>query len=278
MSAPLVSVVVSFLNPGRFLEEAIESVLNQDYPRWELLLIDDGTTDESAVLARRCASRYPDRVRRYQHAGHRNRGLSASRNLGIRQGRGELFMFLDADDVWLPGRIAHQVSLLERHPKAEAAYGATEYWRSWTGELGKDGLDEIPDLGHEPDVLIAPGTLTTSNYPLGTKTAPSMNALCVRRSTLKRVGGFIEQFTGMYEDQAFLAKLYLQCPIVVSGQCYDRYRLHPASICAQVSASGTYDDFRLEFLRWLQAYFVSAKIENPAVRAALEQALEPYRS
>ena len=278
MNPPLVSVVTCFLNPGRFLAEAIESVLSQDYPRWELLLIDDGTTDESAAMARRCAARHPERVRRYQHPDHRNLGLSASRNLGLRQARGELIMFLDADDVWLPGRITHQVLLLERHPEADAAYGATQYWRSWTGDLGDGGRDEVPDLGLEPNVVFPPGALTILNYPLGTRTAPSMNALCVRMSAFARIGGFVDQFKGMYEDQAFLAKLYLQCRTVVSTHCYDRYRLHSNSICAQVSATGTYDDFRLEFLRWLQGYFESTKIDDPAAVAALERALAPYEN
>ena len=278
MNEPLVSVVISFLNPGRFLEEAIDSVLCQDYARCELLLIDDGTTDDSARLAVRCAARHPERVRRYQHPGHRNLGISASRNLGLRQGRGELFMFLDADDVWLPGRIAHQVSLLERHPQADAAYGATQYWRTWTGPSGESGIDEVPDLGHDPEVVWPPGALSIANYPLGTKVAPSMNAICVRRGVFGRIGAFVEQFRGMYEDQAFLAKLYLQCRIVVSDRCYDRYRIHPNSICAQVSATGTYHDFRLEFLRWLEAYLEVQQIEAPAVAAALERALAPYQN
>jgi len=278
MNSPLVSVVMCFLNPGRFLAEAIDSVLSQDYPHWELLLIDDGTTDESAVLACQCAARHPDRVRRYQHAEHRNLGLSASRNLGLRQARGELIMFLDADDVWLPGRITHQVALLARHPHADAAYGATQRWRSWTGEAGDNGLDDVPDLGLEPDVVFPPGALTVLNYPLGTNTAPSMNALCVRKRTFKRIGGFVDQFRGMYEDQAFVAKLYLHCRTVVSTTCYDRYRLHPDSICARVWATGTYHDFRLEFLRWLQTYFDREKIDDPAAIAALERALAPYQN
>jgi hypothetical protein len=186
-------------------------------------------------------------------------------------------MFLDADDVWLPGRIAHHVSLLARYPEADAAYGATQYWRSWSGQAGEGDVDEVPDLGHAPEVVLPPRTLSTLNYPLGTTIAPSMNAICLRRRVFAEIGGFVEQFRGMYEDQAFLAKLYLRSRIVVSNFCCDRYRIHADSICAQVAAAGRYHDFRLEFLRWFETYLDSQQIVDPEVSAALERALAPYR-
>src|SRR5262245_21147944 len=100
----LVSVIISFLNAERFIQEAIESVFAQGYEHWELLLVDDGSTDESTAIARRYTAQHPERVRYLEHAGHQNRGLSASRNLGIRHAQGEYIAFLDADDVWLPHR------------------------------------------------------------------------------------------------------------------------------------------------------------------------------
>jgi len=75
-TAPLVSVVVIFLDAARFLEEAVASVLAQDHPNWELLLVDDGSRDGSSAIARRYAERHPGRVRHLEHAGHANRGKS----------------------------------------------------------------------------------------------------------------------------------------------------------------------------------------------------------
>lgn len=86
--APLVSVVTIFLDAERFIEEAIESVFAQTYDRWELLLVDDGSTDRSRDVARRYAARYPSRVRYLEHPGHQNRGMSPSRNLGIAHAAG----------------------------------------------------------------------------------------------------------------------------------------------------------------------------------------------
>src|SRR5262249_40463181 len=101
-SKPLVSVIMIFLNAEPFIEEAIDSVLQQTYADWELLLVDDGSSDASTQIARRFAAGLPGRVRYLEHDQHVNLGKSASRNLGISEARGEFIAFLDADDVWLP--------------------------------------------------------------------------------------------------------------------------------------------------------------------------------
>ena len=80
MSSPRVSVVMIFLNEERFITEALHSVRSQTYTDWELLLIDDGSTDTSTAIARDEAARYPGTVRYFDHPGHANRGMSASRS------------------------------------------------------------------------------------------------------------------------------------------------------------------------------------------------------
>src|SRR5438105_1562536 len=101
-SKPLVSAITIFLNEEKFLQEAIASVFAQTYDNWELLLVDDGSTDASTEIALRYAKQYPEKVRYVEHRGHQNRGMSAARNLGIRNAKGQYIAFLDADDVWLP--------------------------------------------------------------------------------------------------------------------------------------------------------------------------------
>src|SRR5919198_1004258 len=105
---PLVSAIIIFLNAERFIQEAIESVFAQTYDAWELLLVDDGSTDGSTAIARRYAEQHPGKVRYLEHNGHQNRGKSASRNLAIRNCTGEYIAFLDADDVWLPRKLEQQ--------------------------------------------------------------------------------------------------------------------------------------------------------------------------
>src|SRR5262249_44847302 len=132
---PLVSVVTIFLDADeRFFEEAIASVFAQTYTNWELLLVDDGSTNGSSEIARRYAREHADRIRYLEHPGHQNRGMSATRNLGVRHARGEYVGLLDADDIWLPEKLERQVAILEAHPEAGMVYGPTLVWYGWTGE------------------------------------------------------------------------------------------------------------------------------------------------
>jgi glycosyltransferase involved in cell wall biosynthesis len=80
---PLVSVVIAFYNEEDLLHEAIESVILQDYDNWELLLVDDGSIDQSSSIAKKYSEAYDGKISYLEHEGHQNRGLSASRNLGI---------------------------------------------------------------------------------------------------------------------------------------------------------------------------------------------------
>ena len=106
MAPPLVSAVTIVRDCERFLAEAIDSVLRQTYRNLELVVVDDGSTDRSAEIADRVARATPERVRLVRHADCGSRGMSAARTLGVQAARGGLIAFLDADDVWLPEKIA----------------------------------------------------------------------------------------------------------------------------------------------------------------------------
>lgn len=276
---PLVSVVVIFFNEEDFLEDAVESVRAQRYPHWELLLCDDGSTDGSTALARGLAASDP-RIRYLEHPGHANRGMSATRNLGLRHASGHYVALLDADDVWLPHKLEEQVAILEAHPEAGMVCGASEYWRSWTGAAGEEAADVVVPVGAPPDALVAPPSLTLTLYPLGQGAAPCPSDLLLRRTAVEVVGGFEEHFRGdyqLYEDQGFLAKLYLRFSVYVSGACWDRYRQRPDSCVATVTKAGRYDAVRAYFLRWLQGYMEREGVRSPMLRDALARALRPYR-
>jgi glycosyltransferase involved in cell wall biosynthesis len=240
-SKPLVSVITIFLDEEKFLEEAVESVLAQSYDNWELLLVDDGSTDDSTDIALRYVKRYPKKARYLEHPGHENRSMSASRNLGIANARGEYIAFLDADDVWLPRKMQEQVAILDAHPEAGMVYGLSQYWHSWTGNPEDTQRDFVPELGVQANKLYDPPMLLTLLHPLGTASAPQPSDILLRRETVERVGGFEETFRGMYqlyEDQAFLTKVYLQDPVFVANGHWDRYRLHPDS-CSAVVEEGS---------------------------------------
>src|ERR1043165_6445791 len=100
-----VTISIPFLNAQRFLAEAIDSVLAQTFGDWELLLVDDGSSDGSTRIAKHWAKRFSSKVRYIDHPRHGNRGISASQNLAVREAAGDYIAFLDADDVWLPEKL-----------------------------------------------------------------------------------------------------------------------------------------------------------------------------
>jgi glycosyltransferase involved in cell wall biosynthesis len=164
---PAVSVITIFWNAERFIRDAIESVLEQTFEDWELLLVDDGSTDASTRIARDYAAAHPDKIRYLEHPGHVNNGMSAARNLGIEAARGEYLGFLDADDIWLPYKLEEQIAILRERPEVDMLFGYTQYWRSWNGEPEELGKDRILDPGVPLDTVIEPPALLTTLYPLG---------------------------------------------------------------------------------------------------------------
>lgn len=266
-SAGLVSVVVCFLDAERFLEEAIASVYAQSYDRWELVLVDDGSSDGSRGIARRHACADPGRVRCLEHPGHENRGVSASRNLGLEQARGELVAFLDADDVWLPQRLERSVRLLRENPSAGMVYGESEYWRSWEGRRAEHA-DRVQPHGFRADrVVRAPELLL--RHLTHAASLPCPSALTVRRAAALACGGFVDAFRGMYEDQAFLARFCLYHDVYVAHECWDRYRQHAGGLCARAARSGHARDARETYLAWLRAFFQQQGLQGTPAWDAL---------
>jgi glycosyltransferase involved in cell wall biosynthesis len=272
---PRVSVVLIFLNGEAYLVEAIESVISQTFDDWEFLLVDDGSSDTSTAIAKEYVARYPEKIRYFEHAGHANRGMSATRNLGLANARGEYIGFIDADDVWLPWKLANQVSIMDAKPAVGMVCGSTIYWSSWSG-----GEDRIVPSGCEQDCVVMPPEATIRFYPLGHGGAPCPSDILLRARLVRDVRGFEEHFSGqnqLYEDQGFLAKVYLRSPIYVSSSTWLKYRLHDKSCVATVKSAGKYHDVRRYFLNWFEGYVASIPNLDERIHVAIRRALRPYR-
>jgi glycosyltransferase involved in cell wall biosynthesis len=280
-TAPLVSVVTPFLDAGRFIDETIASLLAQSVSDWELLLIDDGSSDVSVVLARDYASRFPGRIRYLQHAGGGNRGKSASRNLGIANARGTYLTFLDADDVFLPHKLEHQMQLLDRHPQAVMVYGNTQYWRSWDVSSKRDQRDTVGRLGVPTDRVYEPPELLVA-WLRDPGIVPCICGLLARTSVVRSTGAFDESIQDLFEDQIFLVKMLLSGSVYVERGCGERYRQHSGSSSAVAIASGRYHPTRsnpahLLYLEWLQQYLSAQGYLTDPLEHALRGAFRPYR-
>jgi glycosyltransferase involved in cell wall biosynthesis len=281
--APLVTVITIFHNaPVGFFEEAIASVLAQTEPRWELLLVDDGSTDASAAVARRAAAEHPDRIRVLTHPGGANRGMSASRTLGLAAATGEYVAFLDADDLFLPEKLEHQLAILEAHPEAAIVLGPSLHWWSWTGRPEDAQHDHPRRLGAPPGTVVPPPELVRAYLERRADT-PATCAVLIRRSAITAVGGFEPRFRDLYEDQAFFYKLLLTHSAYVEGQAWDRYRRHPAAACEVRIRTGEHaDDYtptepRRVFLEWLDRYLAEAPTTDPRLIRLLRRELLPFR-
>jgi glycosyltransferase involved in cell wall biosynthesis len=270
---PLVSVVLIFFNADKFLDEAIQSVFAQTHRQWELLLVDDGSADGSSQIARRYAERYPERVHYLEHAGHVNRGMSASRNWGIRHARGQYIALLDADDVWLPKKLEYQVSILTAYPDAGMVLGPIQWWYSWTDKPEDRARDFVAPFSAEVklDSLAQPPQLLIA---LLKKATVSTTSSLLRRDLVDKIGGFDENFRGLFEDQAFATKVYLTTPVFVASACHYRWRKHPDSCCAVAVESAQYERARLGFLRWLERYLFQQEINHAELGDTLGTELE----
>jgi glycosyltransferase involved in cell wall biosynthesis len=266
---PLVSVIVIFFNAQPYIEETIQSILNQTYPHWELLLVDDGSTDGSTEVALKYASQHPEQISYHEHEGHQNRGMSATRNLGICQAKGTYLTFLDADDLWLPHTLMDQVHLIEPYPEAAMVYGPIQWWYSWTGQPNDAARDFVDRSGLETDGLVEPPTL----FLLLLQQEIAIAGMLLRKQVVDQVGGFDEKFRGLYEDQVFCSKICLQYPVFVSSQWWYKYRQHPRSCCSIAEKMGQEGPARQVFLQWVKQYIAEQQIQTAEVQRALNREL-----
>ena len=277
-STPLVTAIIIFFNEEKFLSQAIESVLAQTYSNWELLLVDDGSIDGSTAIARRYSEQHAQRLRYLEHSWHANRGMSSSRNLGIQHARGDYIAPLDADDVWLPNKLERQLAIMQEQPEAVMVYGATEIWYSWTGKSEDLPRNIKQPIGVEANTLVYPPKLFM-RYLSREAITPCPSDVLVRREAVGAVGGFVDTFTGMYEDQIFFNKLSLHGAAFVSGECWSRHRQHSNSSTSIWRRTGEYYAAKpnVAFLEWVRTYLHTRGLKDPTMEKILQRRLWRYR-
>lgn len=197
---PTVSVVIPVWNAARYLPETLRSVLRQTRPPEEIVVVDDGSTDESAALAEGfgptvCVLR------------QENRGESAARNRGIEAARGEWIAFLDADDLWHPEKLARQLAAVRTHPAVDCVHTNWWYFGRQNGRVDVSTVD--------PAERYRPGRVAAEN-PF------RISSLLVRRELPLR----FPDWTQDGEDLIYFLELARTARIVLVPEELTGYRVH----------------------------------------------------
>ncbi|MEM7761011.1 MAG: glycosyltransferase family A protein [Cyanobacteria bacterium P01_A01_bin.40] len=276
---PIVSTVIICFNSEKFIEDAIASVINQTYENWELLLVDDGSSDRSPQIMQDYVAQYPQKIRYLEHENHQNHGKNASRNLGIENAVGKYVALLDSDDVWLPHKLEQQVAILERYPEAGMIYGRNYDWYSWTGnpeDKERDCPHRYP-LGVESNKIIFPPKLLVLLLE-GETQPPTTCSPLFRREVFEKVGLFDPNFHDIFEDQDFFAKVLHYTPVFISDELWAKYRQHHNSSMGKYDAAVRQDiniwyEKRLGFLKSVENYLSQQEIKHPEVWECLNKCL-----
>lgn len=208
-------------NAGPYIDESIRSVLEQSYKNIELIVVDDGSKDGTPDIAERFGSRVA--VLRQQNAGP-----AAARNRGIAAAKGEFIAFLDADDVWLPGKAATQVQYLRSHPDVGVVFGNFVRWYAQA-----DGVFTLPSVPNADDVVGTP-TLVDAHSgwiyrALLLGSVLHIITAMVRRSVIEQIGLFDENLpTG--EDYDFWLRVSQKYQAAKLDRTLAFYRMHSSNI------------------------------------------------
>jgi peptidoglycan/xylan/chitin deacetylase (PgdA/CDA1 family)/SAM-dependent methyltransferase len=242
---PQVSVVMPVYNAAPFLAEAIESVLCQRSEDWELLIVDDGSTDASHEIAEDYAKTYPYRIRLSRHPDSANHGLSRTLNLGIAQARADILAFLDADDIWLSDRLTHDLDMLRRNPSACGVFSNSLYW--W---YDKSGPARVNRYNSPVDCVWPKRAFFRSAFLRNESSVPCPSALTVRSEMLRQIGGFDETLD-VAQDLKLISELSFRFPVCIAARCNSEYRRHGDSLWSSSMTDGRDAACRRRYWQWI---------------------------
>jgi glycosyltransferase involved in cell wall biosynthesis len=261
MKAPFFTVLIDTYNYGEYVEEAVTSVLAQDFPaeEREILVVDDGSTDDT-----------PERMKKFggaiRYLRKPNGGQASAFNFGFAQARGEVIALLDADDVWLPAKLGRVYEEFERHPTAAMVYHRVHLWNG-AGDISEDSYF-IPVSGR-----INENRRAMLQYPMvGT------SCLAFRREALQKLLPVPESLR--FQADAYLTALVIfVAPVAALPEFLGKYRLHGANLFqanmerisrSQIERRMAVREALLgEIQNWLQKHGEDA--DSPKNRAYLKQ-------
>lgn len=216
MDSPLISVVIPVYNGSNYMREAVESVLAQTYTNYEILLIDDGSKDNTWEIIQEYVQKYPDKIRGFHKE---NGGVSTALNLGIAEMKGEWFAWLSHDDLWLPEKLEKQVAFMNLCPSGGLYYSGYYY------------INETGDILEAKDGAFFPSSINVAVL-LGKNYINGITVL-IRKDCLDAVGGFDTQYRCV-QDWDLWIKIALKYDIYLLPEKLAKNRLHSSQTGAKI--------------------------------------------
>ncbi len=267
---PTVSVIMPAHNVGRFIAQAIQSVQRQTFTDWELIIIDDCSTDNTAEVVR---SFLGDGRIRYQKAPHRLGCSSKGYNIGLRASKGAFIGFLDADDEYYPDALETLLNHLQSHADCTAVYGLNQR----VNEQGEPitPIDPAVIEGEDGQYRFHESYQHTWDNIFQKRVAHQLQSLMMRRETFERVGFFVELFP-VSEDFIYFLKLFMDN--LEGVHCIPRlifkYRINTGSITQSHAQVERILAAEPGFIRYV---FETLPLPNEAKRYKVQATLARYR-
>jgi glycosyltransferase involved in cell wall biosynthesis len=215
---PRVTVLIDSYNYGHFIEEAIDSVLSQDFPagQCEILVVDDGSTDDTAERVRKYGARV-------QYFYKPNGGQASAFNLGFAHAQGEILILLDADDYFLPGKLRHVVAAFDQHPAVGLIYHRLREFDTRTGQYREGYFKEIS------------GDVPASSRDLLSYVLYPTSALAFRRLSVAPLFPIPEALS-IQADSHLTGLIIFLAPVLALPECLAVYRVHGGNLYHPASA------------------------------------------
>lgn len=268
-SIPATSVIIIFHNTEKYISESIQSVIDQTYQNWELILVDDGSSDGSTNIALDYLQKYPDKILYVEHENHVNKGMSASRNIGAKHSKGKYLAFLDSDDLWYPQTLSEQVNILNSHANVGAVFGKYLNWYSWSGDNELNEQDAILPEWEKYDIkldgIVNPPLLIDSYLKHGYRVKTGTCSVIIRKDTFNKVGGYVDSFTKNFEDHVLFLKICLEDTVYISSRCWSKYRRHIESSTKHKNSAYERKFLRILLYSWFEHYMSDKKNKYPQI-------------
>jgi hypothetical protein len=267
MNQPFVSIIMPAFNAERNIAAAIESVLAQTLSEWELLIVDDGSRDQTCVIAAWYAAAHHDRIFVFHHDSHSNRGVAASRNLAITRARGEYMAFLDADDLWRPQKLSQQIAFMDARPDLALTYTGARIIRESQGDLFMPGVQEYgSDLPSDPELGFMAIAMGRAHY--------AFSSVLAKRAAVLEAGRFDCNLRFQNDDRLLVAKVAARHCIALCPGILCDYRVHAAGyssgVALQKMAPLLFLDVQLRLLCWLRRQPAGGVLESTLAKCILQ--------